>query len=224
MRAWENRTDTFVCDEPFYAYYLHTTGDDHPGGADIMKSYDTDWKKVVADLTGEIPDGKSVFFQKHMAHHILPDLDLSWLSDFRVGLLIRDPAEVITSYVKVRGAMTFEETGLLQQVTLYQELMDQYGRAPLILDSADVLRNPRGMLEAICSEFGIDFQDNMLRWPAGPRETDGIWAKYWYSQVEATTGFGEYRPRREGVPEGYEPMLERCQQLYETLHSHRLTA
>ena len=31
MRSFENREDTFVIDEPFYAFYLSHSGFNHPG-------------------------------------------------------------------------------------------------------------------------------------------------------------------------------------------------
>lgn len=222
LRSWENRTDTAVCDEPFYAYYLHSTGAEHPGAREIIERYDTDWRKVVEQLTGEIPGSRSVYYQKHMAHHILSDLDLSWLAGFRVGLLIRDPKEVITSYLRVRPSMTLDETGLPQQVALFNQLNSGEGCAPLVLDAADVLRNPARVLEAVCNAFGLDFEERMLEWSAGSRETDGIWSRYWYSQVEASTGFGPYKPGAAEVPDNYEPLLDQCSELYDFLYSNRL--
>lgn len=222
LRSWGNRTDTAVCDEPFYAYYLESTGADHPGAGEIIEHYSTDWRKVVEQLTGEIPGNCSVYYQKHMAHHILPDLDLSWLAGFRVGLLIRDPREVITSYLKVRPSMTLDETGLPQQVALFNRLSLEDGGAPLVLDSADVLRNPGGVLKAVCDAFGLGFDEGMLEWSTGSRETDGIWSRYWYSRVEASTGFEPYKQGPSEVPDDYKPLLEQCGELYDFLHSNRL--
>jgi hypothetical protein len=222
LRSWENRADTFVCDEPFYAYYLDQTGADHPGAADIIEHYHTDWPKVVTQLTESPPDGSAVFYQKHMAQHILPGLSLDWLAGFHVGFLIREPKEVITSYLNVRPSMTLEDTGLPQQVALFEELAEKGRQAPVILDSADVLQNPGGMLRAVCALFDLEFEESMLEWPAGSRETDGIWAPHWYSQVENTTGFGPYRAKQEEVPEEYRGLLAQSNELYQYLSANRL--
>ena len=46
MRAWENRPDTAVVDEPLYAFYLDRTGLDHPGRDEVIASQPTDWRVV----------------------------------------------------------------------------------------------------------------------------------------------------------------------------------
>ncbi len=47
MRAWENRPDTVVVDEPFYAAFLHRTGLDHPARDEVVASQPTDVDEVV---------------------------------------------------------------------------------------------------------------------------------------------------------------------------------
>jgi len=86
MRSWGSRPDTYVCDEPLYAFYLLTTGRDHPDRAEILREHDTDPGSVIAWLTGEIPEGKRIFYQKQMAHHLTPDLDRGWLDPQRIHI------------------------------------------------------------------------------------------------------------------------------------------
>ena len=81
MRAWESRGDTAVWDEPLYAYYLDKTGIDHPGKTDIIQAGEPDWAKVVEALIGDVPGGKQIFFQKHMTHHLLPEVGRAWMSE-----------------------------------------------------------------------------------------------------------------------------------------------
>ena len=71
MRAFENRHDTVVADEPFYAHYLYKTEIDHPGKEEIIASQSTDWAEVADMCTGEIPDSKPIWYQKQMAQHNL---------------------------------------------------------------------------------------------------------------------------------------------------------
>src|SRR6478609_3616964 len=78
MRAWGNRTDTVVIDEPFYAYYLQKTGADHPGATEVIAHGETDWRKVVEQLTVKT-SGKPIFYQKQMTHHLLPEISREWL-------------------------------------------------------------------------------------------------------------------------------------------------
>ena len=71
MRSFGNRDDTSVVDEPFYAYYLSQTGLDHPGRKEILKYQSTNWNNVVNLITGDIPNNKMIWYQKHMVHHII---------------------------------------------------------------------------------------------------------------------------------------------------------
>ena len=88
MRSFSSRSDTYVSDEPFYANYLMRTGIDHPGREEIIESYDTDYDSVISDLQNDIPDNKSIWYQKHMAHHINPTDNLKWTNSFLNCLLI----------------------------------------------------------------------------------------------------------------------------------------
>src|SRR6476620_2511022 len=98
MRAWGNRPDTVVCDEPFYAHYLLATKHtDHPGYEQIISSHETDWRKVVGWLIGPIPGGKNIFYQKHMAHHLLPGMATDWTDQYSNCFLIRQPREMLLS-------------------------------------------------------------------------------------------------------------------------------
>ncbi len=222
MRAWENRADTIVIDEPLYAHYLLVTGHNHPGRDEVLAHHETDWRTVVAELLAPLPAGKSIFYQKHMAHHLLPEIKLDWLSQLTHVFLIRDPREMLTSLVKNIPNPTVEETGLPQQVLLFRKIQADTGHVPPVLDSRDVLESPRRLLSALCEVIGIPFDERMLHWPAGPRESDGIWAKHWYASVERSTGFQPYAPKNEPVPDELAELLDECMTHYETLYQNRL--
>ena len=222
MRAWGNRPDTAVCDEPLYAHYLLKTDVDHPGRDEVVAHHETDWRKVVASLTGPIPEGKRIYYQKHMAHHLLPEIDRGFLRHLTNGLLIRHPAEMLTSLTKVLPHPRLADTGLPQQLEILQFIEGATDSAPPIVDARDVLENPRRMLELLCIALGVEFSESMLSWPAGRRSTDGIWAQHWYAAVEKSTGFEPYRPKHEEMPEHLRPLLEECLGCYEALYAQRL--
>lgn len=222
MRAWGNRPDTAVCDEPLYAHYLKVTGLPHPGVAEVIAHHETDWRKVVAWLTGPIPEGRAIFYQKHMTHHLLPSIDRAWLDELTHAFLIRDPREMLTSLLRKYPRAGLDDTGLPQQVELFRRMRDATGRTPAVVDARDVLENPRRTLGLLCEALGVPFDEAMLSWPPGRRETDGVWARYWYDAVEKSTGFEPYRPKSEPVPPSHQPMLDTCMQLYGELHAARL--
>lgn len=224
MRSFGNRSDTVVVDEPLYAHYLLATGIDHPGREEVIAADETDWRLVASRLTGPIPGGKRVWYQKHMGQHLLPDMDREWIAGLTNCFLIREPREVITSFIKVVERPTAEALGLPQQVELFEAEWDRTGRVPPVVDSRDILENPRGVLGKLCEAVGIPFEEGMLAWPPGRRETDGVWAPYWYASVEKTTGFGSYTPKAEEVPADLMGVYERCRVLYDRLAEHRLTA
>jgi hypothetical protein len=222
MRAWGNRRDTVVIDEPFYAYYLTTTGKNHPGADGVIAAGEIDWRKIVAQLTGPIPNGQQIFFQKQMTHHFLPEIDREWLGAVTNCFLIRDPREVIASYVKKREDPSLEDLGFIQQVEIFNFVRDRLNSIPPVVDAKDVLENPERTLRLLCDAVGVDFNKSMLSWPSGLRETDGIWARHWYTEVAKTTSFQPYHPTDRQVPERLREIYERCLNCYEKLYQHRL--
>lgn len=222
MRSFGNRDDTAVVDEPLYAHYLHATRKPHPGAGEVIAAGETDWQKVAAQLTAPIPGDKRIYYQKHMTHHLLPDMGSHWLAKLTNCFLIRHPREVLASYIKVVEAPELEDTGFPQQTEIFEWVWKETGRVPPVIDASDVLRDPRRVLGLLCDAVGIDFQESMLSWPPGPRPTDGAWAKYWYAEVERSTGFKPYAPKQIELPERLEGIYAECLEDYEVLHSHRL--
>ena len=222
MRSFENRPDTFVSDEPFYGYYLKNTDIDHPGRKGVLRSMETDWDTVSKTITGLPPNEEKVWYQKHMAQHNLPGVDLSWTRLVTNCFLIRDPKEVIISYHKKYEVNRAELLGYPQQVELYRMLTEGDCIEPAIVDAKDILMDPKDILSKLCSALGIPFKDEMLFWPAGPRDTDGVWAQHWYSNVEASTSFQPYVERNEELPHELEGIYEECLVYYDTLHRKRI--
>ncbi len=223
MRSFENRSDTVVVDEPLYSHYLNFTGLDHPGAEEVIRSHAGDWQTVVDGLLGPIPENKSIFYQKQMAHHLVAGVDRLWIRELDNVFLIREPKEMLCSLTRVIPNPTLPETGLIQQLEVFRWLQDEFGRPPLVLDSRDVLEDPRSMLSLLCCELSIPFDEAMLSWPAGPRDSDGVWAKYWYDSVEKSTGFAPYVPKLSKVPEHLHVVLRDCQSIYDELHRFRIT-
>jgi hypothetical protein len=223
MRAWENRPDCTVTDEPLYAAYLAATGLDHPLRDEVIAAGDTDWRRVAAFLTGPVPDGRPVWYQKHMTHHLLPDMALDWVHGLTNVLLIRDPVDVVASYLKSRATVVPADIGLLQQAALYDELRHAgSGEAPLVIDADDFLRDPEVYLRALCAHVGIAFDPGMLHWPAGPRDSDGVWAPAWYDAVWRSTGFEPWQARAPQLDAAARAVAEACRPAYERLRAARL--
>ncbi|MBU1376999.1 MAG: sulfotransferase [Alphaproteobacteria bacterium] len=195
MRSFENRADCTVVDEPFYAAYLAQTGLDHPMRDEVLAAQPQDWRAVVAALDGL---GGPVVYEKHMTHHMLPGVGLDWAAGRANAFLIRDPTEVLASYTVKRAEVTLDDIGFVQQRELFDREADRLGRAPPVVRGADVLADPRGMLSALCTALGISFDEAMLEWPAGRRDSDGVWAPAWYDAVERSTGFEA--PREKAAP------------------------
>ena len=218
MRAWENRPDTAVTDEPLYAFYLDRTGLDHPGRDEVIASQPTDWRKVLAQLADPLPDGTMISYAKHMTHHLLPEVDRAAFAPFRHAHLIRDPRELLASYARVRAEPTLADLGLRQQA----EIFETFGGP--VIDSRDLLTSPEGTLRALCQALGVPFDDAMLAWPAGPRDSDGVWAPYWYDSVRSSTGFAPYRPPAAPLPARLEPLADQCLPYFDRLYQYRITA
>jgi len=228
MRAWENRTDCVVSDEPLYAAWLTRSGADHPGREEIIAQGQTDWCRVIKKLTGPVPKGKAIWYQKHMCHHLLDDMGFAWTDALVNVFLIRHPEDVVASYIRARGTdqVSADDVGLPRQLELFEWIRDRQGRVPMVIDSSEFLTAPEAHLRALCERLSIDFSPRMLNWPAGARQSDGIWAPYWYDAVRQSTGFSapQSRPssRQVRLTGQAARVAAQCLPLYQTLYCHRL--
>jgi hypothetical protein len=200
MYAFAARGDCAVVDEPFYAAYLSATGIDHPMRDAVIAAQSTDPTQVAAACLGPIPQGQSLFYQKHMTLHMIPAFDRQFLRGLLNVFLIRHPARVVASYAKKRERPVLMDIGFVQQADLFDQVADATGSAPPVIDSAAIRENPRAALTALCARLAIPFTENMLCWPAGPKVFDGVWAPHWYGAVHRSTGFED--------PEGPLPDLD----------------
>ena len=221
MYAFRQRQDTLVVDEPLYGHYLKATRAPHPGDEEVLAAMDTDGGRVVREvLLG--PCERPVHFFKNMAHH-LEKLDRGFLGGLTNVLLTRDPAEMLPSLARQLPDPTLRDTGLLYQAEILDHVLAQ-GADPVVLDARQLLLDPPGVLRSLCDRLGIPFEEAMLRWPAGPKPEDGVWAKHWYANVHASTGFSPYTPRIGDFPERLGPLLEKSWPLYERLTRYAIPA
>ena len=221
MRSFENRPDTFVTDEPFYAHYLYKTGIDHPLREEVITGGNTEWNSIANEITGLIPRGKDIWYQKHMAQHNLPGCDMKWVEKLTNCILIRHPREVMLSYSKKYEITSISQLGYPQQIDIFTLLADM-GTPPLIIDAGDVLKNPHRSLKLLCRKLDIPFSTEMLSWPVGRRESDGIWGRHWYGSVEASTGFHPHAQKKGDLPAKYHDIYTECMESYQQLYSDRI--
>lgn len=223
MRSFGSRSDTFVSDEPFYGAYLKATGDPQPMADEVMASMDCDWQGVAQTMTGPCPTGSPIWYQKHMAHHMVGPISHDDLPGLRHAFLIRDPERVIASYAAKRVAVRPDHLGVERQVEFFEREADRLGHAPPVIDSADILRDPPGMLERLCEALAIPWEPAMLQWEPGIRATDGVWASHWYDAVAASTGFGAPDTGPVELDAAARSVAGQCRPFYERLASHRLS-
>lgn len=188
MYAFAARGDCAVVDEPFYAAYLAKTGLDHPMRDAILAAQPQDPAEVIEQLLGPVPAQKPHFYQKHMAQHMIPGIPRDWVLDVVNVFLIRHPARVAASFSAKYDNPTLTDIGFVQQVELYEQLVAR-GKSPVVIDSADIRRDPSTMLQRLCAAIGLDWTPAMLTWPRGGHADDGVWAAHWYGAVHDSTGF-----------------------------------
>jgi hypothetical protein len=135
---------------------------------------------------------------------------------------VRDPRQMLPSLTIQMPHAKLADTGLETQWQLYCELIE-LGQQPAILDSRELLLSPAVVLEKLCAHLEIPWTDDMLRWPAGPRPEDGIWAPLWYHALHKSTGFSPYVEKTD-FPEGLEPLLAECKPWYDKLYEHAIRA
>lgn len=224
MRSWENRPDCSVVDEPFYAAYLAQTGLEHPCREDILRAQSTDYNEVVNALTRQ-PVPTPLYYQKQMTHHIPRGMDMSWCEGLQHCFLIRDPAQVIASYVKKMPSVDEDAIGIRRQAELFEQITSVTGARPAVIDAADVLANPEHTLSGVCAQLGVSFDaESMLHWPAGIRSSDGVWGKHWYANVAQSTGFGESVTASPTLNEQQRALADAMAPCYQALAQYRIRA
>lgn len=222
MRSFSRRSDTTVVDEPLYGAYLATTGAPHPGRDELIEILEIDAQKVIDEVILGACDSKVVFL-KQMVHHLTPGVDLTFLDQCVNIMLIRDPAEVISSLVNQLPEPTVRDVGLDRQLELFRDLRTR-GQDPTVIDARQLLLDPEHVLRQLCDRIGLGWEAAMLSWPAGPHPADGVWAKYWYDNVQNSTGFAPYRPKVSDVPAHCRELLAECCSYYEELSAHAIVA
>lgn len=224
MYSFGERSDTTVVDEPLYGHYLKLTQAPQPHRDELLSVLDQDGPGVVRDVILSPPPESPVFFIKNMAHHLI-ELDDAWLRDERIHnvFLIRDPEQMLPSLVNQIAEPTLRDAAYEAQARWFAELSHS-GRRPLVIDSKELLLDPKGVLSTLCSEVGLAFDPGMLAWSPGPRKEDGPWAPYWYHNLHRSTGFAPYREKTDPFPEALLPLLEECRPHYEELLSHAIRA
>lgn len=221
MRAFSSRPDCAVSDEPFYAAYLAATGIVHPMNDEVLASQPQDPHQVAADMLGPVPGGRPVWYQKHMAHHMIDGFPLDWMDDVTNVFLLRRPERVLASYAQKREDVSLEDIGFAQQATLFGRVADRLGKAPPVVDSEDVRRDPRGTLTALCAAIGLDFDEAMLSWPKGQHPDDGVWAPHWYGAIFASTGFAPPDEKVVELPDHLRRIADAAQVFYERMAAHK---
>lgn len=214
LYSFSQRSDTEAVDEPLYAHFLRVTGAQHPMRDVCLAAQDQDGERVVREqILG--PRSSPVVFFKQMAHHLV-DLDMRFMKQTLNILLTRDPGQMLPSLQQQIGTPTLRDTGLAKQCELLS-MLREWGQPPVVIESSDLLRNPRLSLTLLCDGVGLDFETAMLGWPAGPKRFDGVWAPKWYANVHRSTGFHPYQPKRTPFPETLKPLLDECRPYYAML-------
>ena len=217
MRSWSSRNDSFVSDEPFYAYYLREQQLKHPMYKEIIAYYPNTYDNVVTSLTSEIPNDKEHWYQKHMAHHLIDLNNIGWIKNFENCILIRHPKDVINSYIKKNTLNHVDELGYPQQYNIMRYL-DSIGKKFIVIDSNILLNNPEKILSQWCSSINVEFDISMLKWQKGNHPQDGIWWKHWYDNVITTTHFQKFSANQSQLDKKYQSIYDEALDYYNKLY------
>ena len=213
MRSFENREDTKVWDEPFYAYYLKETKKNHPLANEIINKYETNLDKIIDLVTAE---KDFIYFQKHMSHHIIKKIPINWITKGINCFLIRHPKEVLLSYIQKNDLIDSNDLGYPAQLRLFNYIKTS-NKKILVIDAKDLSEKPEIILKKICKKINIPFTEKMLNWPKGRRDSDGIWEKIWYKNVKSSTSFNKILNKEYEIPKKYNHIYNECLRIYDQL-------
>lgn len=215
MYSFAQRPDTVIYDEPLYGFYLKNSKakEYHPGALEVMQTMDLDGNQVVKNMLAE--HSQPVAFFKQMTHHLL-DLDKGFMKEMEHIILTREPENMLPSFAKEIENPTISDVGYKDHLELLTYLKS-INKRPLVVDSKVLLDNPKDILMRICDFLEIPFYPEMLKWESGPRQEDGIWAKFWYKSVHESTGFIAPKKKKVDMPENLLPLLKESRKYYDEL-------
>lgn len=220
MYSFAQREDMKVLDEPFYGYYLQNASleIEHPSQKVILQTMELNEEKVIENINS-LRKQKNVFV-KGMAHHYLTDSP-NFILNWENVILIRHPKKLIASFSKVIHTPTLNDIGIKKASELFL-FLKKNGKTPIVIDSDELLKNPRNYLKKLCNLLEIPFSEKMLRWKKGGIPEDGVWAKHWYKNVHNSEGFAVQKSSSQPLPNHLEPLLAEALPYYETLKSNIL--
>jgi hypothetical protein len=228
-RAFEQLERCLIFDEPFYSPYLVTHGFHHPHRSEIMSLYETDYRKVIEKITGDLPEGFDFSFQKHLAKNVLPHFGRDWIKDINSFLLIRNPKKTILSYQKILKQVSFHDIGIEALYNLFIEIKALTEKTPLVVDCDNFLKQPEKTLKLICDYVDVHYSERMLIWPSGLQNSNLFFTGYlssyrdtWYSTVANSSGFLLDEEKDICFPDELMPLLRDCMPFYEKLLQHCL--
>ena len=222
MRAFSSRPDCAVSDEPFYAAYLARAGIMHPMNEAVLASQKQDPDAVAADMLGPVPGGKTIWYQKHMAHHMIEGFPLGWMDRVTNVFLLRSPERVLASYSQKREDVSLRDIGFAEQAMLFDRVAERLGHAPPVVDSEDVRRDPKAALTALCAAVDIPFTEAMLSWPQGQHPDDGVWAPHWYGAIFNSTSFAPPDDRPPALPDHLKHIADEARPFYEHMRARKV--
>ena len=226
MYAFATQPDFSVWDEPFYGAYLAQSGAKHPMGDDVLAACENDPHEVARACLGPIANDAPHAYQKHMTHHMLPSFPMDWIAKVANVFLIRHPARVVASYSVKRENPQANDLGYQAQLDILNKV-EALGQRPLVLDSADIRRNPSGLLKILLEELG--FEDagarsrQMIHWEEGGIPEDGPWAPHWYGAVHRSTGFSGEEGTLPNLTGDAKQLADGLMPIYEALAAKKLT-
>lgn len=236
LRAFECLDECVVFASPLYASYLRFTDAPDPHRDEVFKNFEPDYKKMIATLTGELPEGKSFSFQRHVVQHVLPEFGRDWLKCLNNFFLIRHPKEMISSYhtlqekAGIKQELTLKDIGVEALYRVFQEVEAISGATPIVIESTDLAKNPSKTLKFICESFQVNFSPKMLSWNTGLKDSvlqnfdpskSKEWLNAWCSTLMDSSGFLPYEENDVNLPDELIPLLEECLPFYEKLVQHR---
>lgn len=215
MYSFAQRSDMNVIDEPFYGYFLSRTELEHPGRVEVLSTMPLELDGVLESL--DEAQQKNHLFIKGMAHH-MKNVELSYILGMTHIIFIREPKQLIASFAQVIPEPDMDAIGVAYQSDL-KSALEELGEEVIILDSGRLLDDPVRILRALCEHIGIHWHENMLRWEAGPKTYDGVWAPHWYSNVHRSTGFAKQKTSERVLPANCLALYEEARPIYDRMLS-----
>lgn len=149
--------------------------------------------------------------------------DADFLSRHRHAVMVRDPREAVTSYLKLDPAGTADTVGFRWLAELAARVEDVTGTYPHVVEAAALMADPAGTVRSYCEAMGIDYLPEALTFRLDPPSSWRTTGR-WHDAAASTSRLGTppvaAEPASGSLSARIDELVALCTPSYDQIRAH----